>query len=31
MNLVAVYAVVAAFTALFTYLGIRGFAKRVIA
>jgi len=31
MNLVAVYLVVAAFTALFTYLGIRGFSKRVIA
>jgi ABC-2 type transport system permease protein len=31
MSLIAVYAVAAAFTATFTYLGIRGFTRRVIA
>ena len=31
MSLIAVYAVTAAFTATFTFLGIRGFTRRVIA
>ena len=30
MNLFAVYGVLIGFTALFTYVGLRGFAKRVI-
>jgi ABC-2 type transport system permease protein len=31
MHLVAVYGVLVAFTAVFTYVGIKGFTKRVIA
>ena len=30
MNLIAVYLMATAFTLLFTYVGIRGFTKRVI-